>query len=99
MAGKRAELGTCRKTYPHKWNAATSVVQGFSPDIRKINIYLNKMRTEIYKHVERIKANDLLLTSESLRDAYLGKDQKHKMLLEIFQEHNNQVESWVARIL
>ncbi len=42
------------------------------------------MRTEIYKHAERIKENDLPLTSESLRDAYLVKDQKHKMLLEIF---------------
>ncbi len=55
------------------------------------------MRTEIYKHAERIKENDLPLTSESLRDAYLGKDQKHKMLLEIFQEHNNQVESLVGK--
>ncbi|SNZ00145.1 site-specific integrase [Flagellimonas pacifica] len=95
--GKRSELSTGRKTYPHKWNAATSVVQGFSPDIRQLNIYLNKMRTEIYKHAERIKENDLPLTSESLRDAYLGKDQKHIMLLEIFQEHNDQVESLVGK--
>lgn len=95
--GKRVEMSTGRKTYPYKWNAATSMVQGFSPDIHQLNVYLNKMRTDLYKHAERIKENDLPLTSESLRDAYLGKDKKYKMLLDIFQEHNNQVDNLIGK--
>ena len=95
--GKRVEMSTNRKTYPNKWNASQSMVQGFSPEIRQLNVYLAKMRTDIYKHAEKLKEADVPITAESLRDAYLGKGQKHKMLLEIFQEHNNQVNNLVGQ--
>jgi hypothetical protein len=55
------------------------------------------MRTEVYKHAEILKENDLPLTAATLRDAFLGKDQKYEMLLETFQEHNNQVESLIDK--
>jgi len=95
--GRRVEMSTHRKTYPHKWNTAQSMVQGFSPEIRQLNVYLAKIRTNIYKHAEKLKEADYPLTAESLRDAYLGKGQKYKMLLEVFQEHNNQVDSLVGQ--
>jgi len=95
--GRRAELSTGRKVQPHKWNPAHSIVQGFSPEIGQLNVYLAKMRTDLYKQVEKLKENDLPLTAISLRDAYLGKDRKYKMLLEIFQEHNDQVENLVGQ--
>lgn len=95
--GRRAELSTGRKVQPHKWNPAHSIVQGFSPEVRQLNVYLAKIRTDLYKQVEKLKENDLPLTAISLRDAYLGKDRKYKMLLEIFQEHNDQVENLVGQ--
>lgn len=94
---KRVEFSPGRKTHPYKWNASNSMVQGFSEDIRQLNAYLNNMRTNLYKQAEKLKDNDLSLTAVSLGDAYLGKDQKFKMLLEIFQDHNNQVESLVGK--
>ncbi|MEO1485342.1 MAG: site-specific integrase [Bacteroidota bacterium] len=95
--GKRVEMSTNRKTYSHKWNAAQSMVQGFSPEVRQLNVYLAKMRTDIYKHVEKLKEADFALTAESLRNAYMGRGQKYKMLLEVFQEHNNQVNNLVGQ--
>ncbi len=97
VKGRRAELSTGRKTYPHKWNASQSMVQGFSEDVQQLNRYLSKMRTDLYKQAEKIQESDLPLTAFSLRDAYLGKDQKYKMLLEIFQGHNDQVDSLVGQ--
>lgn len=97
VKGRRSELSTGRKTYPHKWNATASMVQGFSEDVRQLNAYLNKMRTDLYKQAEKFRENDLPLTAISLRHAYLGKDQKYKMLLEIFQEHNDQVDGLVGQ--
>ncbi len=96
IKGQRAELSTGRKTYPYKWNASTSMVQGFSEDVRQLNAYLNKMRTDLYKKAEKLKDDDIPLTAGSLRDAYLGKDSQFKMLLEIFQDHNNQVDNLVG---
>ncbi|MEM0931926.1 MAG: hypothetical protein AAGJ12_05640 [Bacteroidota bacterium] len=49
------------------------------------------MRTDMYQHTEKLKEYHFPLKAESLRDVYLDGGQKYKMLLEIFQEHNNQV--------
>lgn len=95
--GNRVEMSTHRKVHPYKWNTAQSMVQGFSPEVRQLNVYLAKMRTDLYKHAEKLKESDLPLTAESLWDAYLGKNQKYRMLLEIFQEHNDQVDSLVGQ--
>ena len=97
VSGKRVELSTGRKVHPYKWHASNDLVQGFSPEVRQLNAYLTKMRTEVYKHAEKLKENDLPLTAAALRDAYLGRDQKYKMLLEIFNEHNEQVDNLVGQ--
>ncbi len=72
-------------------------VQGFSPEVGQLNRYLTRMRTEVYEQADKLREQRLPITAEALRDAYLGKDIKYKMLLEVFQEHNNQVESLVGQ--
>lgn len=64
--GKRVELSTGRKVRPNKWNSAHSAVQGFSPEIRQLNSYLAKIRTDLYKLVGKLKEEDIPLTAESL---------------------------------
>lgn len=95
--GRRAELSTGRKIHPNKWNSSTMMVQGFSPEVRQLNVFLNKMRTDIYKQAEKLKERDLPVTAIAVRDAYLGKDQEYKMLLQIFQEHNDQVDRLIGK--
>lgn len=95
--GRRAELSTGRKIHPNKWNSSTMMVQGFSSQVRQLNVFLNKMRTDIYKQAEKLKERDLPVTAIAVRDAYLGKDQEYKMLLQIFQEHNDQVDRLIGK--
>ncbi len=45
--GRRAELNTGRKVHVHKWSAANSMVMGFSSEVRQLNVYLTKMRTDL----------------------------------------------------
>ncbi len=97
VKGRRAELSNGRKTHPYKWNSANGMVQGFSEDVRQLNQYLAKMRTDLYKQADKLKEDDLPVTAVSLRDAYLGKDQMYIMLLEVFKEHNDQVDSLVGQ--
>ncbi len=95
--GRRAEMSTGRKVHPHNWSTSTMRVQGFSPEVGQLNRYLTRMRTEVYEQADKLREQRLPITAEALRDAYLGKDIKYKMLLEVFQEHNNQVESLVGQ--
>ena len=90
--GKRSEFSTGRKVRPSIWDAAYGKVLGFSQEVRQLNSYLSKIRTDLYLHAEKLKDRDQVLTAVSLKESYLGLDKPSKMLLEIFQEHNNQVE-------
>ncbi len=95
--GGRSEFSTGRKVHPNKWNSESNFVQGFSEDARQLNVYLTKIRTELFKLADKLKDEDMPLTAELIRDTYLGKNQKYKMLLEIFKEHNEQVDSLIGK--
>lgn len=95
--GKRAEFSTGRKVQPRIWDAAYGKVLGFSQEVRQLNSYLSKIRTDLYLHADKLRNRDQVLTAVSLKESYLGLDKPSKMLLEIFQEHNDQVDSLVGR--
>jgi len=98
IKGRRSEFSTGRKVHPAKWNPESGmVVHGFSPEVHQLNTYLTKMKAEIFRLADKFKDDDIPLTADELRDTYLGKKRKYKMLLEIFQEHNNQVDSLIGR--
>ena len=95
--GKRAEFSTGRKVQPRIWDAAYGKVLGFSQEVRQLNSYLSKIRTDLYLHADKLRDRGQVLTAVSLKESYLGLDKPSKMLLEIFQEHNDQVDSLVGR--
>ncbi len=97
IKGRRSEFSTGRKINPDKWNPESGMVLGFSPEVRQLNTYLTKMKADIFRVAEKIRDDDIPLTADELRDTYLGRKQKYKMLLEIFREHNDQVDSLIGK--
>ena len=95
--GQRAEFSTGRKVHPSKWDPAYGKVLGFSLEVRQLNAQLEKIKTDLYKHADRLKDKEQNLTAVSLKDAYLGLDRPVKMILEIFQEHNDRVNKLVGQ--
>ncbi|MBW8198200.1 site-specific integrase [Flagellimonas abyssi] len=95
--GKRAEFSTRRKVHPSAWDAAYGKVLGFSQEVRQLNSYLSKIRTDLYLHADKLRGRDQVLTAVSLKESYLGLDRPSKMLLEIFQEHNDRVNELIGK--
>jgi len=95
--GKRAEFSTGRKVHPSKWDSAYGKVLGFSQDVRQLNAQLVKIKTDLYRHAEKLHDKEQPLTAVSLKEAYLGLDKPVKMLLEIFQEHNDRVDKLIGQ--
>ena len=95
--GKRAEFSTGRKVHPSKWDSAYGKVLGFSQDVRQLNAQLVKIKTDLYRHAEKLLDKEQPLTAVSLKEAYLGLDKPVKMLLEIFQEHNDRVDKLIGQ--
>lgn len=95
--GRRAEISLNRKAPIGEWNTKCNCMVGNTPEAFSINQQISKVRNEIYRHYQRLSENGDYVTSIQLRDAYLGKDKKQKMVLAIFEDHNDQIEALVGQ--
>ncbi len=95
--GKRAEFSVNRKIEADRWLAKSGMARGSNPEINELNNYLTKVKTAILNKHQEFITNEKALTAVALRDAYLGKNKRYKMLLDIFQEHNDKVDSLVGK--
>lgn len=95
--GKRSEFSIKRKVLLGKWNSKAGKVRGTTPDIRELNRYMDTIKVKIYKIQETLLENQELLTADIIKSIYLRKGIKHKMLLEIFQNHNDKIKRLVGK--
>lgn len=97
LDGKRAECSVRRKVKFNEWNSRTQLVIGNSIVAQEINRELGIIKNKIYSIQQQFQRTEKEYNSFDLRDTYLGKDKTQKMLLEIFQEHNDKVESLIGK--
>ncbi|XMO85923.1 site-specific integrase [Algibacter sp. AS12] len=95
--GKRSEFSIKRKVLLTKWNSEAGKVRGTTADVRELNRYMDAIKVKVYKIQETLSENKQLISSEIIKNIYLGKNIKHKMLLEIFQDHNDKIARLVGK--
>ena len=95
--GKRAQISIQRKVLLEKWDSTTGKLKGTSVETRTINSYIDSIRHKLQKLQERFIDEGKTITALAIKNRYLGKDRVNKMLIEIFQEHNNKVNSLVGK--
>lgn len=95
--GKRSEFSIRRKLSLDKWSSEAGKAKGSSNESRELNKYLAAIETKLHKIQEQMAESEALVSSEKIKNAYLGKDKKDKMVLEIFQDHNDKVEKLVGK--
>jgi integrase len=95
--GKRSEFSIKRKVLLAKWNSEAGKMRGTTSDVRELNKYMTSIRTKLNKIQEQLSEKNASVTAQKIKNIYLGKDIKHKMLLEIFQEHNDKVDKLIGK--
>jgi site-specific recombinase XerD len=95
--GRRSELSIQRKVSLEKWSSGSGRVKGYSGEAQEINQYMDLISNKINKIHQRLVEEDKPFTSTSILDTYLGKNENKKMLLKIFQDHNNQIEKLIGK--
>ena len=95
--GKRSEFSIRRKLSLDKWSSEAGKAKGSSNESRELNRYLAAIETKLHKIQEQMSESEALVTSEKIKNTYLGKDKKDKMILKIFQDHNDKVEKLVGK--
>jgi site-specific recombinase XerD len=90
--GKRMEFSTKKFIDSNKWSPEMSKMKGNSEDARSLNEYLDLMKSKIFDiQMELIHRNELL-TIEVFKNRLLGIQERQRMLIPIFEEHNRKVE-------
>ncbi|MGY5848488.1 site-specific integrase [Salegentibacter sp. HM20] len=100
--GKRAACSLHKKILIEDWDVHLSQLNKEDSESQIINNSLTKTKSDILKIHQKFIFSEKPFSAQDIIDAYLGKDklrkaENHKMILEIFQEHNDKVDRLVGR--
>lgn len=91
VAGKRAEVTASRECDPDKWNAHAGRANGTKEEARTLNAYLDNLQAKVYEAHHTLTEDGKLITAETLKNKFCGKNEKPRMLVEIFKKHNEDI--------
>jgi site-specific recombinase XerD len=95
--GKRSEVSTKRYVEPEKWNPAKGRVRGTTEEVRNINSHLDAIQNKIYEKHNQLLSQNKDITSQAIRNAYLGITEKQQGLLEVFKNEVDKVKELIGK--
>jgi hypothetical protein len=96
--GDVTQFGTKLEIAPDLWSVKTSKATGRSNEALQINNVLDSIRAKIQSHYHSLLAGGRGVTSEILKNSFLGIDDSYETILTIFDKHNADLKSWWVRI-
>ena len=95
--GKRAEFSTKRESEPAKWNRKAGRMIGNSEKVYQLNAYLDRLVGKVYAYQNELLQNNVTITASEIKGKFTGKDEKSRMLIPIFQQHNKDLGQLVGK--
>ncbi len=97
--GKSVELSLKRTCSIGNWNSQSGRLNGRSDSVKSINAYLDTIQQKIYEAKRSLLEQGTILTPEAIKSFVLGEDKgkSAKKILEIFQQHNDQMKVLVGK--
>jgi site-specific recombinase XerD len=95
--GKRAETPSGRECEPTQWNSSAGRQKGTKEDVKSFNAYLDDLQSKVYEAHRQLTEADVLVTAETIRNKFMGKTEKPRLLLEIFTEHNKKMAALLGK--
>lgn len=95
--GKRIELSTNRFVEMSKWSTEAGKMKGTSEEARSINNHLDLLKSQIRDAEMELIHRKIAITTETIKSKLLGIDERARMLVPIFQDHNNKIKELVGK--
>lgn len=96
LEGKRLEKSTGKYIFPDKWNTNASNVKGNSEESRLINNYLDLVKNSIFEIEKKLFLKDCKINFENFKNEFLGINEKQRMLIPIFEDHNKKMSQLIG---
>ena len=94
--GKRVEVSVQRECDPAKWNSTTGRALGTKEDIKILNAYLDTLQRKVYEVYQTLLDVREMVTADKIKSHLVGAVEKPRMLLDIFQQHNDQMKALIG---
>jgi site-specific recombinase XerD len=95
--GQRMEISTKRIIEKDKWSSISGKAKGNLEEARSLNAYLDLLRNKVYSYQKELIQEDKPVTVAYFRMKWNGITEKPRMILDVFQEHNEQVSALVGK--
>nr|WP_299486243.1 site-specific integrase [uncultured Allomuricauda sp.] len=93
--GKRSAISMHRKIEPEKWDSRMNKMKGKGVEAQELNQFMATVRHKVNKIHHQFVEEGNFFTANDIKDKFLGNDKRVKMLLELFDEHNQQMEKLI----
>ena len=95
--GKHVETSIKRSIKPELWDVSRNKCKGSSDQAKAINDYLDSVRGQLYTHQQTMQERGKAIDAKTLTQAFLGVGEKQWQLMELFQEHNTNMEQLINK--
>lgn len=93
--GQRSVISLHRKIDPEKWDSRMNRLKGKGVEAEELNRFMATVRHKVNKiHHELVEEGEFF-TVHDVKDKFLGNDKRVKMLLELFDQHNQQMKKLI----
>ena len=95
--GQRLDRSTGKYINPVKWSQESCRLKGHSEEARLINGHLDSFVNQIADLEVKLFRKDVRITLQNLKAELHGKQEAQRMLVAIFQDHNNKIKELVGK--
>jgi len=92
---ERVDFGIQRDIDLNQWESIYGRVKGSSKIAKQINNQVDQIKRSIYDHKLILEEGGKEITADSVKNSYLGLEEKQRTILEVFKEHNDRCEELI----
>jgi len=93
---KRAELSIGHSVKPDLWDPESGYSKGTSKEDKQLNNYIDVVKYRIHQLMKEFREDNKEFTADNLKNAFLGKDDDSKYIIQIYQDHNDKFNELVG---
>ncbi|NKI30783.1 site-specific integrase [Croceivirga thetidis] len=97
VSGKRAELSLGRRVEEQRWDSRGGRLRGTTIEVSKFNRFLDTVKNRCFEIHDTLLREHQDISATIIKNIYLGKEGKEWMVLEIFRNHNDEMESLLGK--
>jgi len=95
--GKRPELSLGRRVEEKRLDSQSGRLRGKSMEVFQFKCFLDTVKNRCYEIYDVLLKEHQDISASIIKNIYLGKEGKEWMVLEIFQDHNNEMVSLIGK--